>query len=543
MLLDLEAIWCHWCHVMAETTYQTPQVVRLIGDKYIAVRVDQDSRPDLSNRYEDYGWPATVVFAPDGKEIVKERGYIEPQAMVKMLAGIIKDPRPRIEPESKVIYVKDPLLPATMKDALFKRYVQRYDFDKGSWGTNFKLLDWDGVEYAIVRARSGDAQAERMARQTLDAQLNLLDPSWGGVYQYSVDGDWKEPHFEKIMQMQAENLRIYALGYAQWKDPKYLKAAEEIDRFLTAFLLSPDGAFYTSQDADVIQGKHSAEYFKLSDSERRKRGVPRVDKHIYARENGWAVRALAVMYGVTGDQKYLKQATSAVTSIMKTRGLANGGYKHSDHDAAGPYMGDSLAMGQAFLEMYAVTGAREWLRSAEGATKYVAATFKGPIGFNTAAKGTDPSYRPKPQRDENVAMARLANSLFHYTGNAEYREIALQAMRYVVASRDEHPAAGTLLADFELTTDPTHMTIVGHKDLSESRELFRAATSYPATYRRVEWWDVREGKLPNPDVEYPEMKKPAAFVCTNHACSAPIYKAADLRSRADALNGVKLAAK
>ena len=58
-----------------------------------------------------------------------------------------------------------------------------------------------------------------MARETLDAQRQLIDPVWGGVYQYSTDGDWKHPHFEKIMQMQAENLRIYAQAYALWKDP------------------------------------------------------------------------------------------------------------------------------------------------------------------------------------------------------------------------------------------------------------------------------------------------------------------------------------
>src|SRR5262245_36102331 len=58
VVLDLEAIWCHWCHVMAETTYKNPEVIGLMQSKYIAVRVDQDARPDLSNRYEDYGWPA-----------------------------------------------------------------------------------------------------------------------------------------------------------------------------------------------------------------------------------------------------------------------------------------------------------------------------------------------------------------------------------------------------------------------------------------------------------------------------------------------------
>ena len=78
VLLDLEAVWCHWCHVMEEITYHDPKVIELIKARYIPVRVDQDSRPDLSNRYEYYGWPATVVFNTDGSEIVKRRGYIPP---------------------------------------------------------------------------------------------------------------------------------------------------------------------------------------------------------------------------------------------------------------------------------------------------------------------------------------------------------------------------------------------------------------------------------------------------------------------------------
>src|ERR1700685_3856722 len=94
VLLDLEAVWCHWCHVMDETTYANPAVIALIKSNYIAVRVDQDSRPDLSNRYEDYGWPATVVFNADGGEIVKRQGYIPPAEMIAMLQAIIADPSP-----------------------------------------------------------------------------------------------------------------------------------------------------------------------------------------------------------------------------------------------------------------------------------------------------------------------------------------------------------------------------------------------------------------------------------------------------------------
>ena len=94
VLLDLEAVWCHWCHVMDETTYKDPKVIQLMHDRYIAVRVDQDARPDISSRYEDYGWPATVVFNGEGGEIVKRRGYLPPEEMSSMLQAIILDPTP-----------------------------------------------------------------------------------------------------------------------------------------------------------------------------------------------------------------------------------------------------------------------------------------------------------------------------------------------------------------------------------------------------------------------------------------------------------------
>ena len=92
MLLDLEAVWCHWCHVMDEITYRDPDVISLIGDSYIAVRVDQDSRPDLSNRYEDYGWPATIVFNAKGEELAKRSGYMPPKEMSSLLKAIVLDP-------------------------------------------------------------------------------------------------------------------------------------------------------------------------------------------------------------------------------------------------------------------------------------------------------------------------------------------------------------------------------------------------------------------------------------------------------------------
>src|ERR1700732_3614603 len=94
VLLDLGTVWCPWCHVMGEETYRDPAIIDLVGRHYLGVRVDADARPDLANRYEDYGWPATIVFNSDGSEIVKRRGYLPPGEMASMLQAIIDDPSP-----------------------------------------------------------------------------------------------------------------------------------------------------------------------------------------------------------------------------------------------------------------------------------------------------------------------------------------------------------------------------------------------------------------------------------------------------------------
>jgi uncharacterized protein YyaL (SSP411 family) len=547
VLLDLEAVWCHWCHVMDETTYKDPAVIRLLQAKYLLVKVDQDKRPDLSNRYEDFGWPATVVFAADGSEIVKRRGYLLPEEMSSMLQAIIDDPSPgpSVEPEEKIVYPTKAGLTPALRDELTRGFLNGYDKVHGSWGFNQKYLDWDSVEYSLDLARSGDKGAEQMARQTLHEQLHLLDPAWGGVYQYSTDGDWKAPHFEKIMQFQAENLRVYSLASAQLGDPEDLHAASEIHRFVTTFLMSPEGAFYTSQDADLVEGKHSAEYFALSDSERRKLGVPRVDKHSYARENGWIIAGIATFYGATGEQKYLDEATRAANWVIKNRALPGGGFRHDAQNAAGPFLGDTIAMGRAFLALYSVTGDRAWLQRATAAADFIERNFKNSqgAGFTTAHTATAQAYVPHPQRDENVMVVRFANLLAHYTGNEHYREMAEFSMRYLAAQpiAERTPIASVLLAERELSSPPLHLTIVGGKSDAKAQELFSAALRYPANYKRLEWWDVKEGKLPNPDVEYPQLARAAAFVCTSRTCSPPIFESASLNAKVDRLVGVTVA--
>jgi uncharacterized protein YyaL (SSP411 family) len=537
VLLDLEAVWCHWCHVMDENTYSNPEVIALIKSKYIAVRVDQDSRPDLSNRYEDYGWPATVVFNDHGGEIVKRQAYIPPLEMIAMLKAIIADPSPgpSVRASEKINYQSGLGLNQEWHNRLIKKLEGGYDTQVAAWGQDQKYLNCDNVEYCMAHAAEGGGRFEKMARETLAAQRQLIDSVWGGVYQYSTDDDWKHPHFEKIMQIQAGNLRIYSLAYLRWHEPGDLIAAQAIDRYLEIFLTSPDGAFYTSQDADLIDGQHSADYFKLDDKARRRQGIPRIDKHIYSRENGWAIDALATFSLVTDDTNQLARATRAAEWILANRFLPGGGFRHDARDAAGPYLDDTLAMGQAFLTLYSATAERRWLDHAEAAVLFIDKTFAGHPGFVTAEVDAQSAFPPQPQYNENVAMARLGTLLSYYTGKHEYRAAAENALRWIaapeIAGKRFSDVGGVLLADEELKTEPAHLTIVGSKHDAMAQSLWLQALKYPLAYRRIEWFDPAEGLLPNPDVPYPSLPHAAAFVCTQGACSAPVTNLEALKKR------------
>src|SRR6202167_5849003 len=145
VLLDLEAVWCHWCHVMDEFTYSDPIVMRLLNERYILVKVDQDARPDISNRYQDWGWPATIVFAADGSEIVKRQGYIPPRPMASMLQAIIDDPSPgpSVEKEAAFQAAVSSSIPPSLIARVKSSYEKQYDIAASGWGFGHKYLDRD----------------------------------------------------------------------------------------------------------------------------------------------------------------------------------------------------------------------------------------------------------------------------------------------------------------------------------------------------------------------------------------------------------------
>jgi uncharacterized protein len=540
VILDLEAVWCHWCHVMEETTYRDAKVVELLKSNFTTVRVDQDANPDLSNRYGDWGWPATIIFDSKGRELVKRRGYLDPQDMSALLEAVIADPTPgpSVGQEAPAKPADSPFLTKGQRAELAKRSDDAFDDKRGGWGDAQKFIDAEAMDWLLARSAKGDKPAADAARKTLDAALHLIDPEWGGIYQYSDEPNWLSPHFEKIMWYQANGLRQYSAAVSLWNDVKHRAAADKIYRYLTTKLLSPEGAFFTSQDADVNASLPGKAFYAMAAAARDKLGrAPRVDTHIYARENGWAISGLVAYANASGDSAVLATAEKAANFMLSNRKRPDGAFKHGDADRGGPYLGDTLAMGQALLDLYGATGTRAWLDEAQSAGDAIAKYFVDPKGgFLTTLtpEGSAGAFIiPVKPLDEQTAVTRFANALNRYLGAAAYRTLAEHGMKYL-ASKDildmPRMLPGVLLADAEIAAEPTHVTIVGAKGDAKAQTLHAAARTAPLPYKRVDWWDRAEGALKNPDVSYPELEDAAAFLCTNRICSLPAFTVEDLQA-------------
>jgi uncharacterized protein YyaL (SSP411 family) len=541
VLLNLRAVWCHWCHVMEQTTYTDPEVAKIIIQSFIATEADQDQRPDLGARYRDWGWPATILFDADGHEIKKVAGFIEPGKMVKILTDAL-DPVAKTASDSQTNSSNAPQSPEGILDQLAARHQSAVDSKLGGLRTSHKFLDPDSLEYGL---RLGTESELEHVKLTLKNNLLLLDPVWGGFYQYSTGGVWTNPHFEKIMSAQADNIRMYSAASEILSLPEYLTPAARTADYLIKFLGTPGPAFAASQDSDLHPGEHSAGYFSLNDTARRALGMPAIDSHFYSRENGKAIEALADLFNATDDSKYLDAAVKAARWINDQRALTGGGFSHSEKDAAGPYLGDTLSMGRAFLALYQAQSEIEWLEHAKNAGTFIIDNFSpapsssGNSGFISAVQPASSRFAPARSTAENIATVRFLNLLSEYSGEQSYKDAAKKGLSYLLqpdVALDSISEPGIIIAAEELNSDPIHIAVVGSKGDSSTQSLIKAARSFPSFYKRVDLYDRKAGPPPNPDMRFPQLNKSAAYVCTNKRCSMPIFNPNDISKVAKELS-------
>jgi uncharacterized protein YyaL (SSP411 family) len=280
ILLDIGAVWCHWCHVMDRESYDDPEVARIVNQLFVAVKVDRDERPDIDSRYQvavsaisgQGGWPLTAFLTPDGKPFYggtyfpPSESYGRPsfKRVLQSIADAYHQKNTEVVDQAQMVETtmsraesfaggSGEFSPKVV-DAIVDSALKMCDPQNGGFGSAPKfphpaVLDLLMDQYA----RSGDEKLREVFVPTLEkmARGGVYDQLAGGFHRYSVDEHWIVPHFEKMCYDNSELLKNYVHAYQVTGSELFAAVARDIVRWMDDWLSDCEhGGFYASQDAD-----------------------------------------------------------------------------------------------------------------------------------------------------------------------------------------------------------------------------------------------------------------------------------------------------
>ncbi len=298
VLLDVGAVWCHWCHVMDRESYESAETAALINEQFVAVKVDRDERPDVDTRYQasvsaisgQGGWPLTAFLTPEGKPFFggtyfpPEDRYGRPsfQRVLQSMAEAYRSRRGEVDEsaasvmtaieESESFSGRGGELGTPLLDKMLESILGQFDPRNGGFGAQPKFSHAAALDLVIDAAtRPGPyaGKAREVAAVTLAriAAGGIHDQLAGGFHRYSVDERWIVPHFEKMAYDNSELLRVYTHAFQSFVDPQFARVAGSTLRWMDEWLSDRErGGFYSSQDADASLDDDGA-YFTWSRAE------------------------------------------------------------------------------------------------------------------------------------------------------------------------------------------------------------------------------------------------------------------------------------
>jgi uncharacterized protein YyaL (SSP411 family) len=287
---------CHWCHVMERESFEDPSIAELLNRDFVSIKVDREERPDVDHVYmtacqmltRSGGWPLTVVLTPDGLPFFAGT-YFPPddrwnrpgmRSLLPRLAEIWRARRAEVEEQARSLgeavrqSVRRPpqggneTIGADFGDVVRAELARRFDPAQGGFSGPPKFPPHSDLRFLVDECRDGRREgAERLLRTTLDRMQagGIFDHVGGGFHRYSVDGEWRIPHFEKMLYDNAQLLRVYAGAAAIFGDPAYRETAERIVEWLDRDMTTPGGAFASARDAD--SDGREGEYYLWAASE------------------------------------------------------------------------------------------------------------------------------------------------------------------------------------------------------------------------------------------------------------------------------------
>ena len=268
---------CHWCHVMERESFEDTDVAEAMNDAFVSIKVDREERPDIDATYMKVcqmmtgsgGWPLTIIMTPDkhpffaGTYLPKltrsgRTGMLDLTAQIKELWG--SDRKRALDVSSRVVESLK-AEPRTKPHSLgeeslrfaYLQLSQSFDPRHGGFRTAPKFPTPHNLLYLLRRwKRTGEAKALSMVEKTLRSirMGGVYDQIGFGVHRYSTDAHWLVPHFEKMLYDQALATMAFTETYQATGDPFYRRVSEEIIGYVLSEMTSPDGGFYSAEDAD-----------------------------------------------------------------------------------------------------------------------------------------------------------------------------------------------------------------------------------------------------------------------------------------------------
>jgi len=549
ILLDLTAVWCHACHVMDETTYSDPTIASILNTSFVPVRVDTDQHPDLENRYRAGGWPTTSLLLPTG-EILFQANALTPSELKKLLneaKELYVQEKVDLQQQAKELWTKvqegtaagrlqQDLSPTVVAQSLAFMKSQ-YDAEHGGFQSAPKFFEPEAVHLALALGfMNKDRPLMQMGLYTLDQQMSLLDPVWGGFYRYAEQADWTDPHYEKMLSVQAGNLQNYLEAFQLTGNPAYQATAKAVLNYVWNFLTDHiHGEFWESQDADFRSPNgvlllSGADFFSLDAEERNQKGQPAIDRRVFTGSNASMAEIFIAASWILDWPELRVFALRVLNKLHNERWDKVKGLWHVSPTNGAPVAGllsDHLPLGRALVSAFQSTGEKIFLDRAENLASLTEDLLEDPQAGGFFDRASDHGglgllkmpIKPSP---ENLQIALWYLDLFHLTQKQEYRFTAERTIRSVISANQPLPIALMGKTVDRWFRGNVHVAVVGKVNDPKTMALLAESHRFYYPGKVVRLINPEAGPPQWGEISFPYLGHPVAFACTDRMCSPPV---------------------
>jgi uncharacterized protein YyaL (SSP411 family) len=470
VLLAIGPAWCRGTEEMHRISYTDPDVVQVVSEQFVPVRVDPDRRPDIGERYTLDGWPTTAFLTPSGA-LLGGGGHLDAARLVVVLRQVLdafvarpeagnREIGPPPRPDTAAAAPAGPTLAHLDSEAAGQWFDHQlrtqFDPTRAGFGSGPKRPYPSALKAALLRRRPGSSdELTDIVIATLDAIADggLADTVEGGFFRYCEEPDWSCPHVEKVLTVNARLVDLFLTASRILDRSHYAERAAEAIRFVHDTLSDAEGGFFASQRADP-------DYAALTTTEERGRhGEPPVDRSVYVDATATMASAYVLGASVLADSSLLEFAATAVDRVVMETYERGGGVGHIVNGRP-PVRGllcDQVAASAALLDLYEASGQDVYVDMPQELMAYCQQEmWDEGDGFRDRIRGSA-DHSPigllrEPHRpfalncDAAVVLGRLAA----LTEQIQYRE---QAVRVLASQTSVYQARGLDGADYVLALE------------------------------------------------------------------------------------------